>query len=255
MDRRRRIGCSPHDKGPAMMADLDHRETGAVLRWRLEHCGQERPMCRETRWLRGNCELSAIRLGRWRIGQPIDRCHNDKHNEQPRQEPVRLAPCCSGWMHQVQDSNKLRLGNPSTVVTLRPSGVACACARRIPKPDSLRERQSADSQSSISEHSYAPNRKFRFEHWQGFHKRAHIVRSNHQIRITKQNERRPFRFLCGKNRPKVGVRRDEDTIFPGGDVEDFLVWCRLHVVLADVNSIVTGIPQEISQSRWQSVVD
>jgi hypothetical protein len=68
----------------------------------MEHCDRKRPGCRKTHGLfvrTGKSELSVIRSGRWRIGQPVNRCRYNEHSEQPCQAVDRVDPCRPGSMH------------------------------------------------------------------------------------------------------------------------------------------------------------
>jgi hypothetical protein len=102
VERRRRVCSSLGDEGPATVADRCSRKTGAALERKLEHCGPERPGQHDSCRLlvrSGNFELSVIRPGGRRIGQPINRCHHDKQGEQQCQAPDRPDRNCPGSSH------------------------------------------------------------------------------------------------------------------------------------------------------------
>jgi hypothetical protein len=125
------------------VADRQDCETGAALRWRLELRDQERVMLRDNRGLHvrnGNFELRVIRPGCRRIGQPIDRCHHDKHSEQPFQAPTRHGPCCPGSSHCAQDINKVLNTNSRASARVRFNADVLRCLVGV----SLRTRMQED---------------------------------------------------------------------------------------------------------------
>lgn len=74
-------------------------------------------------------------------------------------------------------------------------------------------------------------------------------------RAPKQDDGGSYSTAERQESPEVGVRRDQNARLTGCTVKDLVISRRLESILADMNGIVTGLPQTFGYRGQHRVVD